>query len=187
MRNKYPTIVPKVTYETGKLTLPLYRSELSTILANILKGPIVCATAKGCIPMTLEQLKEIVNLAILPDDSPEGRFGMAMAKPLEGVAGQAGNPQTVSGKPQAASGAVSDRPGTIVIPADPERVKSILSKVELELQDLGIATPQLMNHVRSEETKRYVQDLLSKNKEDAHVVSALVSDALDRILRGQKV
>ncbi len=160
------------TYETGKLTFPLYRTELTYIFGNIRTNPTICSSKEGCVPVSLEQLQMLVGLVRLPDESEQNRFGIVKTNIPEPV-------QVVA-------------PILVVQQQNPEvekkqevenRVDLIISSAEKELKDLQIEDNEIFNQLKSEQTKIYVRDLLGKGKTDVHIMSALISDALDSLLK----
>jgi len=146
------------TFETGKLTFPLYLAELTYIFKNIRSSPIICSSSQGCVPVSLEQFQNVVGLITLPDESIENRFGI-VKEPI----------------------IISSELLSSQLDID-EKTNSIINMTEKELKDIQIENQNVYSRLKSEETKMYIKDLLVKGKSEAHIISSLLSDSFDIVL-----
>ena len=180
LRTKYADI-GDFTFEVGRLTFPLYRTELSYIFKQIRSSPTICSSSDGCVPVTLEHLQGLVGLVRLPDESVDNRFGIVreLTPPSSGGTVFTTPSQSHQIIPVVTKGPEENKSET-------EQINSILKSVERELLDIHVDDPEILEQIKSEKTKQYVRDLLGK-KSNVHIMSALISDALDKALSKNKI
>lgn len=169
---KYGKSLGDYTFRTGELDLPLYQGELMHLFKNIRNHPILAADANGSIPMSAESIPK--TMMHLSDESVGNRFGTVVL-----VNESATLPPTIA--------AQSPKPAQVVIPTSEQKIDSILSSVERELRDVGVEDSEVFAKLRSEETKRYIREMLQKpDISEAHVTSVLITDALTRVISRQE-
>lgn len=190
LRNKYADI-GDYTYNTGLLTFPIYRAELTYIFKNIRNGPIICSSREGCVSISLEQLQGIIGLLRFSDESVGNRFGNVKAEVAPTIIPP---PSPINSVPSAifpppllmiegAKAVDGVRAMEIAKPMDEDRITRIIDQVEKELKDIQVEDAEIYTQLRSDQTRQYIRDLMEKQKlDDVHIISFLISDSLDKVL-----
>jgi hypothetical protein len=171
---KYPNMF-FYSKEEGKLSYPITKTELQTILSGVIaKGtPVICSFDKGCIPVTISQLDAVHGqLLKLFDQNEKHRHGPKdVLKTEKKGLDDKGWSLPVENK-------LSDQ-------EIDKKVDKVIEEVRKQLSEMSLLIPAIDTKLSSQEERVWIEGILKSSTEVEQVAGMIIDEVLMSVLENK--